>query len=44
MGTLFEVIVYVFLDAIISELKYRTGTTEIMMKDRHMLSECVGIM
>ena len=43
MGTLFEVVVHVFLDAIISELKYRTGTTEAKMKDRHMLSECVGI-
>ena len=44
MGTLFEVITHVFLDAIISELKYSTGTTEAMMKDNHMLSECVGIM
>lgn len=43
MGTLFEVVTHVFLDAIISELKYRIGTTEVMMKDRHMLSECVGI-
>ena len=44
MGTLFEVITHVFLDAIISELKYRTGTTEAKMKDRHMLSEYVGIL
>jgi len=43
MGTLFEVTVHVFLDAIISQLKERTGTTEAMMKDRHMLSEYVGI-
>ena len=43
MGTLFEVVVHVFLDAIISELKYRTGTAEDKMKYRHMLSECVGI-
>ncbi len=39
MGTLFEVVSHIFLDAIISELKYRTGTTEAKMKDRHMLSE-----
>lgn len=44
MGTLFEVVSHIFLDAIISELKYRTGTTEAMMKDRHMLSEYVGIL
>jgi len=44
MDTLFEVITHVFLDAIISELKYRTGTTEAKMKDRHMLSECMGIL
>jgi 6-phospho-3-hexuloisomerase len=44
MGTLFEIVSHIFLDAIISELKYRTGTTEAMMKDRHMLSEYVGIL
>lgn len=44
MGTLFEAISHIFLDAIISELKYRTGTTEVKMKDRHMLSEYVGIL
>ena len=44
MGTLFEAVSHIFLDAIISELKYRTGTTEIKMKDRHMLSEYVGIL
>jgi 6-phospho-3-hexuloisomerase len=44
MGTLFEVISHIFIDAIISELKYRTGTTEAEMKDRHMLSECVGML
>ena len=44
MGTLFEVVTHVFLDAIISELKYNTRTTEINMKDRHMSSEYVGIM
>ena len=44
MGTLFEAVSHIFLDAIISELKYRTGTTEAKMKDRHMLSEYVGIL
>ncbi len=44
MGTLFEAVTHIFLDAIISELKYRTGTTEVNMKDRHMLSEYVGIL
>ncbi len=43
MGTLFEIVSHIFLDAIISELKYRTKTTEAMMKDRHVLSEYVGI-
>ena len=42
MGTLFEAVVHIFLDAIVSELKYRTGTTETNMKDRHILSEYVG--
>lgn len=44
MGTLFEAVSHIFLDAIISELKYRTGTTEAKMKDRHMFSEYVGIL
>ena|SRR3990167_1679419 len=44
MGTLFEAVSHIFLDAIISELKYRTGTTETKMKDRHMLSEYVCIL
>ncbi len=44
MGTLFEMVSHVFLDAIISELKYRTRTTEAKMKDIHMLSEYVGIL
>jgi 6-phospho-3-hexuloisomerase len=44
MGTLFESILNIFLDAIISELKYRTNITETSMKDRHMLSEYVGIL
>lgn len=44
MGTLFEAVSHIFLDAIISELKYRTGTMETKMKDRHMLSEYVGIL
>jgi len=43
MGTLFETISHIFLDAIISELKYRTGMTEASMKDRHMLSEYAGV-
>jgi 6-phospho-3-hexuloisomerase len=44
MGTLFEAVSHIFLDAIISELKYRTRTMETKMKDRHMLSEYVGIL
>lgn len=44
MGTLFEAVSHIFLDAIISELKYRIGTTEAKMKDRHMLSEYVGVL
>lgn len=44
MGTLFEAVSHIFLDAIISELKNRSGTTEEMMKDRHMLSEYVGVL
>ena len=44
MGTLFETVSHIFLDAIISELKYRTRTTEAKMKDRHMLSEYVCIL
>lgn len=44
MGTLFEVVSHIFLDAIISELKYRTGTTEAKMKDRHMFSEYMHFM
>jgi 6-phospho-3-hexuloisomerase len=44
MGTLFESILNIFLDAIISVLKYRTNITEASMKDRHMLSEYVGIL
>lgn len=44
MGTLFEAVLHIFLDAIISELKYRTETTEASMKDRHILSEYVGIL
>lgn len=44
MGTLFEAVLHIFLDAVISELKYRTGMTEASMKDRHILSEYVGIL
>ena len=44
MGTLFEIVSHIFLDAIISELKYRTGTTEATMKDNHIFSEYVGIL
>lgn len=44
MGTLFEAVSHIFLDAIISELKYRTGTTEAKMKDRHMLSGYASVL
>ncbi len=44
LGTLFEAITHIFLDAIISELKYRNGITEVNMKDRHLLSEYAGIL
>jgi len=43
MGTLFEAITHIFLDAVVSQLKAKTKTTESEMKIRHMFSEYVGI-
>lgn len=44
MGTIFEAVSHIFLDAIISELMTRLGITEEYMKNRHQLSEYVGLL
>ncbi len=42
MGTIFEVTIHIFLDAILSALIIITEISEEEMKNRHLLSEYVG--
>lgn len=44
MGTIFEAVSHIFLDAVISKLMITFGITEEYMKNRHGLSEYAGLL